>query len=86
MATKKEINNIIKRNAPKKGWLFSVFQAEASRPGIGDRVAASSAALQEVIYDLLEAGVDHELFIWTVYGPRKRPEKNFASELRRYIS
>jgi hypothetical protein len=86
MTTKKEIDNIVKKNAPKEGWLFSVFQAEASRPGIGDRIAASSAALQEVIYDLLEAGVDQGLFVWTVYGPHKQPEKNFVSELRRYIS
>jgi hypothetical protein len=86
MTTKKEINGIVKKHAPKDGWMFFAFQADAERPGIGDRIAASSAALQEVIHGLLKAGVDHGLFVWTVYGPHKRPEKNFKAELMRYIS
>jgi hypothetical protein len=86
MATKKEINAIVTRNTPEEGWMFFAFQSQAGQEGVGDRIAASNTALQEVVNDLLEKGINHRLFNWTVYGPHKRPEKNFETELRRYIS
>jgi hypothetical protein len=86
MATKKEINAIVARNTPEEGWMFFAFQSQAGLEGLGDRIAASNTALQEVVNDLLEVGIDHETFLWTIFGPRKQPEKNFASELRRYIA
>jgi hypothetical protein len=86
MATKKEINAIVTRNTPEEGWMFFAFQSQAGQEGIGDRIATSDSCLQEVVNDLLKEGIDQETFLWTIFGPRKRPEKNFKSELRRYIS
>jgi len=86
MATKKEINAVIKKNAPLEGWVFYVFQSESGLKDIGCRIAASEAALQKVVNDLLKKEVDHKMFHWSVYGPHKRPENNFKTELRKYIS